>query len=92
MMVEQHRTLVEKLVSGELRYFALAPASIARPPKAIDPAGAVMDREHHAVAEPVIGHGDAFAVDQQSRLDHLLGADALGRQRVAQAQSVRAGQ
>ncbi len=54
-----------------------------------DPARTVVDREHHAVLEPVIGHGDVVAVDQQPRLDHLRNIDALGRERLAQTEFVR---
>ena len=49
-----------------------------------------MDREHHPVAEPVVGNGDPLAVNKQPRLDHLIGADALGRPAHRAAQSARA--
>ena len=48
-----------------------------------------MNREHHAVAESIVGHGDPLAVMQQAGLDHLSGLDALGRQRVAQRETLR---
>ena len=47
--------------------------------------------EHHAVLEPVVGHRDALAVDQQAGIDHLLRLDALGRERVAQGEAFRGG-
>ena len=43
-----------------------------------------MNREHHPVAEPVVRDGDVLAVDEKAGLDHLLGADALGRKLVAE--------
>ena len=55
-------------------------------------AAAVVDREHHPVLEPVVGHGDPLAVDQQPGLDHLLRVDALGGERVAQARTFRRGE
>ena len=68
MVIEQQRALVEKLGLRRIEVFRpWRPAPCARPPKAIDPAGAVVDREHHAVAEAVVGHGDVLAVDAAAR-------------------------
>ena len=49
------RPLWNSGVSGELRYFGPSSSgSSTRPPKAIDAAAAVEDREHHPVAELVV--------------------------------------
>ncbi len=79
-------------VSGELRYFAFAPGSMARPPKATTRPRAIVDREHHPVAEAVVGDRDPLAVDEQPRLDHLIDDDALSRQRVAQGEALGRGE
>ena len=49
-----------------------------------DPAGAVADREHHPVAELVVGHGDVLPVDQKAALHHLFRKHALAGQMIAQ--------
>ena len=56
-----------------------------------DPAGAVVNRKHHPVAEPVVGDRDILAVDQKAGLDHLVGADALCRERIAEMKPLRGG-
>ena len=57
---------------GEFRYFA--GASVERAAAEGDDAPAqIGDREHHAVAEAVVGHRDVVARDQQPGLDHVLG-------------------
>ena len=59
--------------------------SSARPPKAIDAAARVGDREHHAVAETVVGDGDVVAGDQQARpRPSASRRDALAGEMVAQ--------
>ena len=81
VVVEQQRALVEERRSpANSGTWPWRPARSARPPKATTRPRAVGDREHHAVPETVVGHGDPLAVDQQPRVDHLLRVDALGRQ------------
>ena len=91
MVVEKQRALVEELGLRRIEVFRLG-ARLHRPAaEGDDPAGAVVDREHHPVAEAVVGHGDPLAVNKQAGLDHLIGADALGGQRVAQREALGRG-
>ena len=72
MMIEQQRAFVEKRSLRRIEIFRLG-SRLHRPAaEGDDAARAVVDREHHPVAEPVVGHGDVLPVDQQARLDHLL--------------------
>ncbi len=92
MMIVKQRALVEKRSLGGIEIFRLC-ARLHRPPaEGDDPAGAVVDREHHPVAEPVVGHGDPLAVNKQPRLDHLIGADALAGERIAQRKALGRGE
>ena len=90
-MIEQQRALVEERGLRRIQVFRLG-AGLHRPPaEGDDAASAIVDRKHHPVAEPVIGNGDVFAVDQEARFDHRLGADALGGERVAQREALGRG-
>ena len=60
----------------------------ARPPKAITLPAAIADREHHAVAEEIVGDRDALAVGEQARLLHHLGVAVLAREKVAQGETL----
>ena len=88
VMIEQQRAFVEERGLRRIEVFRLG-ARLHRPPaEGDDAAGAVVDRKHHPVAEPVVGDGDVGPMDEQARLDHLLGADALGGERVAQRKAL----
>ena len=90
VMIEQQRAFVEERGLRRIEVFRLG-ARLHRPPaEGDDAAGAVVDRKHHPVAEPVVRNRDVFAVDEQAGFDHRLGADALGRERVAQRESAPA--
>ena len=92
MVVEEQRALVEERGLGGVEIFRLR-ARLHRPAaEGHDPARAIVDRKHHPVAKPVVRDGDPFAVNEQARLDHLLGADALGRERVAQGKALGRGE
>ena len=89
MVVKEQRALVEELGLRRIQVFRLG-ARVERPAaERDDPAAAIVNREHHAVLETVVGHGDALAMDEQTGLDHLLRFDALGRERVAQREFLR---
>ena len=91
VMIEQQRALVEERGLRRIQIFRLG-ARLHRPPaEGDDAARAVVDRKHHPVAEPVVRHGDVFSVDEQARVDHRLGADALGGERVAQREALGRG-
>ena len=91
VMIEQQRALVEERGLRRIEVFCLG-AGLHRPPaEGDDAAGAIMDRKHHPVAEPVIRNGDVFPMDEQARFDHRLGANALRRERVAQHKALGRG-
>ena len=52
------------------------------------PPARIADREHHPVAEAVIGDGNVGAADDEARFRHLLDGDALFRQSRAQGRPV----
>ena len=83
VMVEEQRAFVEERRLRRIEVFRLRARVHRAAAEGDDPAGAVVDREHHPVAEPVVRDGDPIAVDEESRLDHLVDADALFCQRVA---------
>ena len=92
MMVEQQPALVEERGLRGIEIFRLG-SGLHRPAaEGDDPARAVVDREHHPVAEPVVRHGDVFPVDEQARLDHRLGADPKARERVAEREALGRGE
>ncbi len=91
VMIEQQRALVEERGLRRIEVFCLG-ARLHRPPAESDHAAcAVMDRKHHPVAEPVVRHGDVFAMDEEARFYHRLGADALRRERIAQHKALGRG-
>ena len=49
-----------------------------------DPPAQIGDRKHHAVAEAVERQRDVVACDQQARLHHVLGGNAVGAQMLLQ--------
>ena len=88
VMIEQQRALVEKRGLRGIEVLRLG-AGLHRPPaEGDDAAGAVVDRKHHPVAEPIVRHRDVFPVDKQARFDHRLGADALSGERIAQSEAL----
>jgi hypothetical protein len=48
----------------------------------------VGDREHHAVAEAIVGHRNVLAGHQQARLDHVLGRNPLGAEMLLQGEAL----
>ena len=42
-----------------------------------DAASCIRDRKHHAVAEAIVRDGNILAADEQSRLHHVVGGNAL---------------
>ena len=89
VMIEQQRAFVEERGLRRIEVFRLG-ACLHRPPaEGDDAAGAVVDRKHDPVAEPVVGDGDVGPMDEEARLDHLIDADAFGGERIAQMQSAR---
>ena len=91
VVIEQQRAFVEERGLRRIEVLCLG-ARLHRPPaEGDDAAGAIVDRKHHPVAEPVIRNGDVFSVDQQASVDHRLSADALARKRVAQHEALGRG-
>ena len=72
VVVVERRALVKERRLGRIQILG-RDILFQRPPAEGDHlAGAVADREHHAIAKPVVGHGDVLAMDQQTRLAHGL--------------------
>src|ERR1700722_20507884 len=91
VMIEQQRALVEERGLRRIEVLCLA-AGFHRPPaEGNDATGAVLNWKYHAVAEPVVRNGDVLAMDQQARFDHRLGANTLGRKRIAQCAALGLG-
>jgi len=89
VVIEQQTALVEKFGLRRIEVFRLGARLQGPAAKGDDAARAVVDREYHALAEPVVRDRDALAVGQQPSLDHLLRLDAARRQGVAQGVAVR---
>src|SRR6185369_12892975 len=49
----------------------------------------IRDREHHAIAEAVVGHRNVFAGYEQAGLDHVLCGHALRAEMLLQGKSLR---
>ena len=84
VMVEKQRALVEERSLRRIQVFCLGARLHCPSAESNDAPGAIVDRKHHPVAEPVVRNGDVFPVDEQASVDHRLGANALGCERVAQ--------
>ena len=91
MVIEQQRAFVEKCGLRRVEVFRLGPRLHRSPAKGDDAAGAVVDREYHPVAESIVGNRDILAMDEEAGLDHLVGADPLGRERIAQRKALGRG-
>ena len=83
MMVEEETAFVEERPSPASSGIWLA-RPLQRPAAEGDhAAGAVVDREHDAVPEAIVGDRHLVAVDQQAGLAHRRDVGALGGERVA---------
>ena len=86
VMVVEHRPLVEERGLGRVEIFGLRRVVQGAAAEGDDPAAAIGDREHHAVAETIIGDRDILAVHEEPRLDHRFERGALAGEMVAQGE------
>ena len=89
VVVVEHRTLVKQRRLGRVEIFGRRVLVERAPAEGDHPPAAVADREHHPVAETVVGHGDVLAMDQKPGLDHDLDGGAFEGERVAHRIFVR---
>ncbi len=88
VMIEQQCAFVEERGLRRVEVFRLG-AGLHRPPaEGNDAPAPVVNRKHHPVAEPVVGHGDVGPMHEEARLDHLLDAHAFGGEPVAQGEAL----
>ena len=74
--VEQHVALVEERGLRGVQIFGGLRGIERASPEGDDAAFQVLDREHDAVAEAVVGDGNVITCDQHTRCDHLLDGEA----------------
>ncbi len=77
VMIVEQRAFVKERRLRRVQIFRLRVLFERAAAEGDDAAGAIADREHHAIAETIVRNRDIVAADQEPGLDHRLGGAPL---------------